>query len=1227
MTVYTCGHIIYIDSVRALWRLGRSLRGQRHPLPSVCVFSTSGPRCIRKYSSRTSKTSRDDKPMSIPRCTLYSAASRKYLPGLAVLASSFRRLSMLDGCTMQLFWHENVSDSILSEDDLRLLRCSWNGSSLSLRRADDARMALYLAYAAANAASPSSLLKLELLLEDYEVLLSEQEETDGNAVFVQAAGQTRLPDHLRLWMDADFLVLGDLLHVQRDVTGVFTARSIGSSSGSGGGGERGGRGMRPSRSSPSWWLHGSGERSSAPSSLNAGFLALQGAVPAEVRRSVNEVLSMRRRLPRSSPGCRIIRIHRTRPSDGPTERIQCGDQALLRYSVGRKIRIHRDWHVNYRPDADANASALRAFRAVHWSGASKPWGEKGPFRSDQPVPFAMDAAWQGELRVLRTRCPTVPAEINLLLRSSWPLPSPPLSASPPSATRQLGDACRLPRMPLATLRHHRRSSIGLIAGTGPSSGALTASQAELLQAATDVWALNQFVAHRHLIPRFYHLELSAIRVNHANMSAVNLAADRDAQRVFLDTKVSSAELFRRFFDVRQRERYANHTLFVVPRTRDPALGPSAAAHLLQSIGPPCPRGLAAYELTHDPVTSSGGGCTVAALRRAMLPAPDPFFARPVAEFCHASLTRVLDLMLSLEYEHIALIGVDLTSPEHFYSPGSALFAAFWRRRDEQQLMQQVGPALQRHEAYERSVVAQHIRAHGSAIHPTAARGVHHFIAAFAHAHAGRVGLASLSPSSLLLSLSARVRNASAAELEAQCGDSGGDDHHAKQACVMRTLGSAPLPTADNMPPATVGPRRLREESWKGGRGERGKGVVEREQESEYTGDQEGEQEEEEPMAASANRPFTSLTVMLHTTQRLRPTTAFNVTIGWHASRHNISRAVARWQECCARSASNLPEVFKWAWLAEKLRHTPTNSGTAMGTGSPPLPSNLRLASPGPAAQTTGGWPAIAHTLVTPPDALAVLLADADTLFQCSSSEILERFASFEARVVLSAEKNQWPAVERPSPPPTSVHRRTHARGRHHNDTSPQWRPAGNPFVSATGLERLNGSNSRAHLSELTRPNGGLLMGSRRGMLAVWRTMRRFRTFPCCPAVGFGSDAHFVLPPCRKCRGQPVKRPSCAVSSQACLQATLLKATLGKTMLHRHHAVIDVNATLFLSTYGVERGELDLDSRGRIRYVPSGRSPCVIHFNGAAKIVDYRLGARSRATWVPHKRLRYYSKAE
>ena len=334
-----------------------------------------------------------------------------------------------------------------------------------------------------------------------------------------------------------------------------------------------------------------------------------------------------------------------------------------------------------------------------------------------------------------------------------------------------------------------------------------------------------------------------------------------------------------------------------------------------------------------------------------------------------------------------------------------------------------------------------------------------------------------------------------------------------------------------------------------------------------------------PAAVGEARRMTPLvSVMLHTQRSLRHTGEYDVHRGWWAddpvrNATDVAEATSRWGECCARTRGNLAEVFKWDWLATALADS----------RAPPLPR----------ARARSDRPARGEEPTAP-----VILADADVVFQCTAAELRRRFERLGAALVLSGEKTMWPGVRQP------------AVGRERRWTN--WSAVPSPFQR----------HARSRQSELTYPNGGLLMGTREGLLSVRAAMRTFATYPCCPASAYGSSAaHFVLPPCKSCSSDAVKQPACAVSSQACLQATLLRSH----KLDTREAVIDENATLFLSFYGLEPGELALDDEGHIRHVPTGTSPCVLHLNGEKNFERlrrvHRLGTKPlRTTWVPYIRM-------
>lgn len=100
----------------------------------------------------------------------------------------------------------------------------------------------------------------------------------------------------------------------------------------------------------------------------------------------------------------------------------------------------------------------------------------------------------------------------------------------------------------STLRGHKRHNLGVIAGTG-TSALMSQSSAQWLMAHADVWALNQFFLHEHLIPRFYNLEMRF------------LATEKKALK-----KESNAQYWKRYFVGQNRSAYRDSELPRVERT-------------------------------------------------------------------------------------------------------------------------------------------------------------------------------------------------------------------------------------------------------------------------------------------------------------------------------------------------------------------------------------------------------------------------------------------------------------------------------------------------------------------------------------------------------------------------------------------------------------------------------------------------------------------------------------
>lgn len=317
--------------------------------------------------------------------------------------------------------------------------------------------------------------------------------------------------------------------------------------------------------------------------------------------------------------------------------------------------------------------------------------------------------------------------------SPLPLPRSPLSqsesSSPPSARTPQDRLCTLTKQALFTnttdtavraqglriLQEHKRHTIGLVAGTGLSM-AVSPVQAAVIEASMDLWALNQFFFHPHLVPNFYNLETKTITRSY--VSAHMKACHKCSELVAKDAIERSADMWRQHFVGAKRRSYRN-TIFLASKKNA-----NEVLHLLQA-GSPCPKALVTYNTKVDKATIDNYGCTPSRLTDMQLVLqPDV-----VSEYCGSSLTRVLELMVRLSYSRIAFLGVDLNSPHHFYS-------------------HELGPSVRFDQLA--STLAQ--RQYGHGMHATGARGVHHFISVFASHHRD-VAFLNLAPSSLLANVS------------------------------------------------------------------------------------------------------------------------------------------------------------------------------------------------------------------------------------------------------------------------------------------------------------------------------------------------------------------------------------------------------------------------------------------------------------------------------------------
>mmetsp|Transcript_7221 Transcript_7221/g.19647 ORF Transcript_7221/g.19647 Transcript_7221/m.19647 type:complete len:369 (+) Transcript_7221:52-1158(+) len=169
------------------------------------------------------------------------------------------------------------------------------------------------------------------------------------------------------------------------------------------------------------------------------------------------------------------------------------------------------------------------------------------------------------------------------------------------------------------LREHKRTNSALLCGSGPSANLAGPAAARFFERTTDVWATNQFIVHRDLTPRFHHAEF----------------------------KPSSLEFWRKNF--RNAPRYKD-TVFIVDD-----FNPAALIFLMkQKVSLfSYSKGMVAW---HSRISckESDGEHT-----------PRP--CAPLRKACSASTTLVMSLMTVLGYNSIYFVGVDLVTPDHFWT--------------------------------------------------------------------------------------------------------------------------------------------------------------------------------------------------------------------------------------------------------------------------------------------------------------------------------------------------------------------------------------------------------------------------------------------------------------------------------------------------------------------------------------------------------------------------------
>ena len=253
-----------------------------------------------------------------------------------------------------------------------------------------------------------------------------------------------------------------------------------------------------------------------------------------------------------------------------------------------------------------------------------------------------------------------------------------------------------------------------------------------------------------------------------------------------------------------------------------------------------------------------------------------------------------------------------------------------------------------------------------------------------------------------------------------------------------------------------------------------------------------------------------------------------------------------------------------------------------------------------------------------------LLADTDTVFQCTPAELYDRFRALKTPLVVGTEFWWFP--------------------RPHGSRGPQ-----DPYDQACGAHTLR------------YPNSGLLMGTRAGFAKLVREITRTPGFPCCRQLPWDRD------------GLHGEGGECFVDDQACMQAAMLNAmTLGvwehapsqHARRRRRPGVrkcapprnvsnapnwrgplptrlvdlgnastrvkptvddfgsadyaLDVHANLFMNLFMIHQNDLDVNARGQLVYRKTGVAPCVIHTNAykSPTMLNTIIDNWTGVTWVP-----------
>lgn len=325
------------------------------------------------------------------------------------------------------------------------------------------------------------------------------------------------------------------------------------------------------------------------------------------------------------------------------------------------------------------------------------------------------------------------------------------AAAPLQATLSVAPPC----IDMARFVARKRHRVALLAGNGPSMNLVGSVEARRVQQTMDVWATNQFFVHQALTPDFHHVEIKGYT------EAFWLDNFDQAVRARYRARRTLLWAFdeRKFRSVNPRKRACR--LDGAPGTNaSVAAAVRRAGHVCGSNCPQCLKrvlrhtGLDSHsydELAFGEAPVEFGRCKAGPLAPSLA----------LSKRCHASITTVLSMILRLEYERLYVLGIDLTSTDHFFDVASE-YAALHRpdltRKEAAALMRLAVPnaasvSTRTMETQSDTSRAGHLvaRKHLLRKRHTTARAMLAFLPAFLSANA--LPAVNLSPHSMLRSTS------------------------------------------------------------------------------------------------------------------------------------------------------------------------------------------------------------------------------------------------------------------------------------------------------------------------------------------------------------------------------------------------------------------------------------------------------------------------------------------